>query len=307
MKYSLNYFFKNQFFLIFWCIIAAFGTYFCMYAFRKPFNTGLYEGYYLFGLSYKTLLIITQVLGYMLSKFLGIKVISELQPNKRILLIISLIVISEFALVMFGLVPFPDNWIFMFLNGLPLGMVWGIIFSFLEGRRITEFISVGLSINLVMGSGILKTIYLTISDKTQISEFWMPAFIGLGFMPIFIFFVWMLVKIPPPNATDLANRNRRIPMKKAEKRNVLKEFSIGFWAVVLIYMMLTTIRDFRDNFSVEIWKSLNVVFDKNTFAQTEMIIGFFVLCLLISVGFIKENNKAFIYTLNRVKTHILFE
>ena len=100
MKYSLNSLLQKQSFLIFWCIIAAFGTYFCMYAFRKPFNTGLYEGYVLFGLSYKTLLIITQVLGYMISKFLGIKIISELRPNRRILLIISLILISEFALVL---------------------------------------------------------------------------------------------------------------------------------------------------------------------------------------------------------------
>ncbi len=295
MKYSLNYFFKNQFFLIFWCIIAAFGTYFCMYAFRKPFNTGLYEGYYLFGLSYKTLLIITQVLGYMLSKFLGIKVISELQPNKRILLIISLIVISEFALVMFGLVPFPYNWVFMFLNGLPLGMVWGVIFSFLEGRKITEFISIGLSINLVMGSGILKTIYLTIKDLSDISEFQMPALIGLIFLPFFGFFVWMLSKIPAPTTQDLLLRKKRKPMLKSEKKMLLKEFSVGFVAVVLIYMMLTTIRDFRDNFSVEIWKNLNVHFDKNTFAQTEMLIGFFVLLLLISVGFVKENSKAFLY------------
>ena len=302
MKYSLNSLLQKQSFLIFWCIIAAFGTYFCMYAFRKPFNTGLYEGYVLFGLSYKTLLIITQVLGYMISKFLGIKIISELRPNKRILLIISLILISEFALVLFGLVPFPYNWTFMLLNGLPLGMVWGVIFSFLEGRRITEFISVGLSINLVMGSGILKTIYLTIKDLTPISEFWMPAFIGLIFLPIFSFFVWMLAKIPPPTMQDLLHRNKREPMTKIKKNALLKDFSIGFWAIVLIYMLLTTMRDFRDNFSVEIWKSLDVVFDKNTFAQTEMIIGFFVLLMLISVGFVKNNEKAFVY----VQVLILF-
>lgn len=295
MKYSLNFFLRKQSFLIVWCIIAAFGTYFCMYAFRKPFNTGLYEGYQLFGLSYKTILIITQVLGYMISKFLGIKVISELKANQRIYLIISLIVIAEIALVVFGLVPFPYNWVFMLLNGLPLGMVWGVIFSFLEGRKITEFIAIGLSINLVIGSGILKTIYLTIIHLTPISEFWMPAFIGLLFLPIFCFFVWMLAKIPAPTQGDLQNRNKRKPMTKQEKNGLLQEFSIGFWAVALIYVMLTVIRDFRDNFSVEIWKSLHVTFDKNTFAQSEMLVGFFVLILLVSVGFIKQNDRAFAY------------
>ena len=295
MKYRLNSLLKRQPFLIFWCITAAFGTYFCMYAFRKPFSTGLYENYELFGFSYKTILIITQVFGYMISKFLGIKIISELRRRQRIVLIISLIIISELALILFGVIPFPYNWVCMLLNGLPLGMVWGIIFSFLEGRRITEFISVGLSINLVMGSGILKTFYLIIKDLTQILEFWLPATIGLMFLPIFLFFVWMLSKIPAPTTEDLEIRNKRNPLTNPEKKVLLSEFSIGFWAVVFIYMMLTTIRDFRDNFSVEIWKSLHVGFNKNTFAQSEMLIGFFVLILLVSVGFIKENKRAFAY------------
>lgn len=296
MKPLLDHLFKRQIFLVAWCIVAAFGTYFCMYAFRKPFTAGLYEGYTIGGgFHYKSILIIAQVIGYMISKFLGIKIISELRAGQRIRLIIGLIIVAEIALLLFGFVPFPYNWIFMLLNGLPLGMVWGVIFSFLEGRRITEFISVGLSINLVMGSGVLKTIYLTISERGFIAEFWMPATIGLLFLPIFIFFVWMLAQIPLPDATDLATRSQRKPMTKQEKRTILNEFSLSFFAVVAIYMMLTTLRDFRDNFSLEIWKELNVGFGKDVFAKTEATIGIFVLVLLITVGFVKENKKAFIY------------
>jgi hypothetical protein len=295
MKIKLKKLLKNQNFLILWCFVAAFGTYFCMYAFRKPFNTGLYEGLEIFGISYKTVLILTQVFGYMVSKFLGIKIISELRPKYRILLIISLIVFSEIALLFFGLVPFPYNWVFLFLNGLPLGMVWGVIFSFLEGRRITEFISVGLSINLIVGSGILKTIYLIIKDLTHLSEFWMPVFVGFVFLPFFLFFVWMLSKIPEPTPQDIQSRSIRKAMHRADKQKILKEFGLGFYGIVLIYVMLTTIRDFRDNFSIEIWKNLGVEFNKNTFAQTELMIGFVVLLLLISVGFIKNNQRAFVY------------
>ncbi len=285
----------NQNLLIIWCIIAAFGTYFSMYAFRKPFITGLYENLQLFGISYKTILILTQVLGYMISKFLGIKIISELRPKYRILLIIALILFAQIALLGFGLVPFPYNWVFLFFNGLPLGMVWGVIFSFLEGRRITEFIVVGLSINLVIGSGFLKTIYLIIRELTHFSEFWMPAFIGFVFLPIFLFFVWMLSKIPKPTEEDLALKKERKPMNKFQKKNILKEYGFGFYAIVLMYVLLTTIRDFRDNFSLEIWQNLNVPFDKNTFAQTELWIGLCVLVLMISVGFFKNNQKAFVY------------
>ena len=75
-------------FFIVWCMIAAFGTYFCMYAFRKPFSAGTYSEYKLWGIDYKAVLIIAQVFGYMLSKFAGIKVISELKASSRRNLII---------------------------------------------------------------------------------------------------------------------------------------------------------------------------------------------------------------------------
>ena len=64
-----------------WCVIAAFGTYFGMYFFRKPFAAGKYEGLALWGTDYKTVLVVAQVMGYTLSKFFGIKIIAELVPN----------------------------------------------------------------------------------------------------------------------------------------------------------------------------------------------------------------------------------
>ncbi|MFM7195512.1 MAG: DUF5690 family protein, partial [Bacteroidota bacterium] len=165
----------NPLFVV-WCMVASFGVYFCMYAFRKPFNVGLYSGLTLWGVGYKSVLILSQVFGYMLSKFMGIKVISELQPSARIKLIIFLILVAEVALLLFGVVPHPYNFIFLFINGLPLGMVYGVVFSFLEGRRVTEMIAMGLSVSIIIASGILKTIYIQVHTAfPAVSEFWMPA------------------------------------------------------------------------------------------------------------------------------------
>ncbi|MFA7473495.1 MAG: DUF5690 family protein, partial [Spirosomataceae bacterium] len=100
---------RHRVILVIWALTASFGAYFCMYAFRKPFNTGLYEGLVLWGMSYKTILIITQVAGYMVSKFIGIKVISELSPNRRTILALTLIGIAHTSLLLFGLVPYPYN------------------------------------------------------------------------------------------------------------------------------------------------------------------------------------------------------
>ena len=44
-----------------------------MYAFRKPYTAATYDQIEEFGLDYKEVLILTQVIGYTISKFIGIK------------------------------------------------------------------------------------------------------------------------------------------------------------------------------------------------------------------------------------------
>jgi hypothetical protein len=54
---------------------------------------------------------------------LELKVVSELKANQRVYYLLGLISIAELALILFALVPKPFNVIFMFLNGVPLGMI----------------------------------------------------------------------------------------------------------------------------------------------------------------------------------------
>ncbi|RFS16574.1 DUF5690 family protein [Emticicia sp. C21] len=285
---------KSEALLIVWCIIAAFGTYFCMYAFRKPFTTGLYENYELWGMGYKSILIISQVFGYMLSKIIGIKVIAELKAKSRVLLIIGLIAFAEIALLAFGFVPFPYNFGFLFLNGLPLGMVWGVIFSFLEGRKLTEFLSLGLSLNLVMTSGVLKTIYLYLQETYQISEFHLPYVIGLIFLPFFLFFVWILAQIPPPNDEDKRLRASRSAMTKQDRGRIVKEFGLGLFCFVGMYLLMATMRDFRDNFAVEVWREIDPNFSKIIFSEIETTIGLVVVSLIALIAFVRNNFHSYL-------------
>lgn len=285
---------SSNVFFIFWCMVAAFGTYFCMYAFRKPFTSGTYTGLSLFDLDYKAVLIIAQVFGYMVSKFMGIKVISELKASGRKKLIICLILFAEVALLLFGAVPYPYNFFFLFLNGLPLGMVWGIIFSYLEGRRFTEILAMGMSISLIVSSGIIKTIYFIIHEWLPfISEFWLPGVIGSFFFPLFLLFVWMLSVIPEPTETDKLLRVERLPMTKEDKHIVLKDFGIPIFCIGLVYTLLTTMRDFRDNFSVEIWNEIAPHWNKTVFSLTEAISGIIVLIAIGCLSLVRNNIKGF--------------
>lgn len=69
----------------FYGITAAFCTYFCMYAFRKPFSAAKFQGLVFTGseVELKTVLVASQIIGYALSKFVGIKVCSEVAPGRR--------------------------------------------------------------------------------------------------------------------------------------------------------------------------------------------------------------------------------
>ena len=288
-----------------YAIIAAFSTYFCMYAFRKPFSAGVFDTVDpLWGVDYKIVLIIAQVIGYTLSKFIGIKVVSEIKPHQRVLGILLLIGLAELALLGLGVVPAPYNFIFMFLNGLPLGMIWGLVFSFLEGRRYTEALGAGLASSFIVSSGVVKAVGLYTIQAWGVTEFWMPFVTGLIFIGPLLFFVWMLGHLPPPTKEDVEQRTERVPMSGADRIRYFRTFALGLSLLVIVHMLLTAYRDFRDNFAVNILNSLEYV-DSVTgevtnygaraenLALSEIPIAFGVLIALGFLIAIRSNRVAF--------------
>lgn len=275
------------------CILGAFITYCSMYAFRKPFTAAMFEGLSLWGVHYKIILVITQVLGYMLSKFIGIKLVSEMPTNKRILSILILIGISWASLFLFAIVPYPYNFIFLFFNGLPLGMIWGIVFAFLEGRKNTELLGAAMSVSFVVASGLVKGIGRYLIDNFGVSEFWMPFVTGLLFVPPLFLGIFLLEKIPPPNASDISHRTERIPMDKNQRWIFFKSFSVGIVLMVSIYTALTIFRDLRDNFAVELWTLLGYRDVPKALVFSEIPIAIGVFMIIAAMMYIKNNGTAF--------------
>lgn len=274
--------------------LVCFAAYACISAFRKAFNVAPYEGYTLLGLDFKVVLVITQVFGYMASKFYGIKFISELKRLGRGRLILVLIGVSWAAWLLFALVPPPYNFWALALNGFPLGMLWGVVFSYVEGRRATDFIGAALAVSFIFGPGLAKSVAQTVMTGWGVSEYWMPfVTAGLFFVPLLLF-VWGLEKIPPPSMRDVEHRTERVAMTAADRRTFLLTFLPGIVMLVLVYIVATTLREVRDGFMADMWRASGESFEPGVFAQTETLVSLGILVLIASMVVIRNNLRAFL-------------
>ncbi len=268
-----------------------------MYAFRKPFTAGTFETITFAGLAFKPILIAAQVAGYTLSKFLGIKYVSEMPANRRAIGIVLLIGIAELALLLFAITPPPYNFVMLFLNGLPLGMVFGLVLAFLEGRRMTEALAAGLCASFIVSSGIVKSVGRYLIEMAGVSEFWMPFLTGLIFIVPLLVFVWMLNHIPAPSSEDILHRSERIPMNRDDRRAFFKRHAFGLIGLISIYILLTVMRSMRDDFAVEIWRDLGEVGEPSIFARSEMLVMLGVVVVNGAAITISSNRRAFLSAL----------
>jgi MFS family permease len=273
-------------------VLSAFGAYTAMYAFRKPFSAATFSGQTVGGFDLKVLLVVAQLVGYTLSKFIGIKVVSEAGPGRRIALIAGMIGLAFAALVVFPLVPPWARIACLFVNGLPLGMVWGLIFGFLEGRRVTEFLGLGMSVSFIFASGWTKTAGSYAMKVGQVPENWMPAVTGLAFLPLLGICLAGLALLPPPSASDIAERNRRDPMTADDRRRFLRNNGVSLLFLIIPYVLLTVFRDLRDTFMADVLKELGHPPDPAFFARVETWVGLGVLAALAGLWFIRDHWKA---------------
>lgn len=274
--------------------LAAFCLYTCVYAFRKTFAAATFDGLFFAGVSYKVWMVTSQVIGYALSKFIGIKIISELKAHARSFGVLLMVSIAGLSWLLFAIVPPPYNFIFLFINGLPLGMVWGMVFGYLEGRRMTEVLGASLSVSFIFSAGLCRSVGAYIMRDWGTSEFWMPFVASCLFLLPLLIFLYLLDKLPPPSALDENLRTKRLPMNGEERTKFARTFFLGIVLFVLAYVLLTAFRDFRDNFSAEIWKSLGLGKDPSIYTATEVPISLAVLICMGSLMLIKNNQLALI-------------
>lgn len=273
--------------------LVAFLTYASIYAYRKPFTVATFEGINFWGIPYQTLLVISQVVGYMLSKFYGIKFIAELKRMGRWKTSAVLIGSAWLALLFFALVPPPWGIPFLLVNGFMLGFMWGIVFSYIEGRRATDFIGSALAVSFIFAGGFTRSVAVWLRDLLQLPDAWIGFATGAVFCLPLIALLYLLEKIPPPDAADISERTIRQPMNKASRQQLLQQFGWGLLLVTITYLFLTIMRDIRDNFMANMWNELGYGKKPAIFTQTETITSIIVLAIMSGLVLIRKNILAF--------------
>lgn len=276
---------------------AAFSAYFSMYAFRKPLAAATFVdiGGWDFSIDYKSCLLIAQVTGYAFSKMIGIRVVAELTRERRAQTICALVGTAWLALIAFALLPTPWNIIAIFFNGLPLGMIWGLVFSYLEGRRATDLLSAILCSSFILSSGAVKSVG-TLLMRAGISEWWMPAATGALFLPALAISVMVLDALPSPSPAEQAERVARTPMRRADRAAYLRANAAVVLMLLLGDVALTMLRDVRDNFAAEIWADLGYANTAPLFSATEVPVALAALAGLGTLMLIRSNYRALMAT-----------
>jgi hypothetical protein len=206
----------------------------------------------------------------------------------------------------------------MLLNGLPLGMVFGLVVRYLEGRRTSDILLAGLACSFIIASGVFKDVGRAIlaGDAIQLfgvalpnpwpplDEFWMPAATGLLFLPAFMLAVWLLDQIPEPSDKDVAARTEREPMVAERRWQFLRMYWPGILALVVAYVFLTIFRDYRDNYMVDVLDQLGYAYAQNKAIMTNMELGvaFGVLLSMSFLYLIKDNRRGLLAVLVIVAT-----
>jgi hypothetical protein len=267
-----------------------------MYGFRKPYTAATYDNIHYLGLNFKFLLVMAQTFGYLIAKWVGIKIVSEIKPNQRIALLLFLIGFAQCMLLLFGMLPPPWNIVCLFLNGLPLGIVFGLILSFLEGRRNSEALIAGLCASFIVSDGFTKSVGSALL-LAGLNEKWMPFFAGVIFIIPTLLFTMMLSQIPPPDPEDTKQRCARLPMFGKDRWDFFMKFAPGLIGVTIVYLFVTFLRSLRADFATELWRDLGFPQTPETFTQSELLVSAGVIIVSGFTIYVRSHRTAFEFSL----------
>ena len=201
-----------------------------------------------------------------------------------------MIVVAEAALLGFALLPGNLKVLAIFINGLPLRMVWGLVSRYLVGRKTAELLFAWLSCSYIVASSSVKTIGGWVM-QAGVTEFWMPAAVGGLFLIPFVIAVYFLNQLPDPSPEDISSRSERTVMDRGSRSVFFRQFMGGMIMLLVLYFFLTAYRDVRDMYMPEVFKVLGYEAKPTLFSQADWPIAFGIMLVMALLNLAKDHRR----------------
>ncbi|MFT4024789.1 MAG: DUF5690 family protein [Flavihumibacter sp.] len=101
------------------------------------------------------------------------------------------------------------------------------------------------------------------------------------FLPLLFFSVYLLNKIPAATPEERQSRGERPTLNAAERKALLQTYLPGLAGVAFINLVLTILRDVKDNYEIEMIRQLKPDASPAIFARMETIAA-----VAVAMGFI---------------------
>ncbi len=271
--------------------LLVFLVYTCMYAIRKPYTAYTFSGNSWLGLDIKAWFVIAQISGYAISKWVGISWMGKLVQRNRGTVLLILLTSATLPLLAMPYLPPAGKTVCLLLNGFPLGLVYGILYSWVEGRKHTEIIGSILACTFVFSSGLVKSGSLYFGQTFGWSDWQAPGFFALIALCIAVPFIALLNRMPGPDSEDIALRSERVAANQEIRKGIVRRFGVPIFFWVLAYFMLTIIRDLRDNFSAEVLAEAGQ-HDAGIFLMLETPVSLLLLVVTALLSATRSHQKA---------------
>ena len=183
----------------------------------------------------------------------------------------------------------PFNVLALFFNGLSLGCMWGVIFSFLEGRRVTDLLASLFGLSIAVSSGTAKSIGLFVVDTLHVSEFWMPELIGAVALPLLAGLGYILDHLPKPTAEDKALRVERVTLNKQQRWNLFRSFAPILTLLFFANLFLTVLQDVKEDFLVKIIDVNAAGLSPWVFAKVDGVVTLIILAIFATLAVMKSH------------------
>eukprot|EP00002_Diphylleia_rotans_P021602 TRINITY_DN4204_c0_g1_i1.p1 TRINITY_DN4204_c0_g1~~TRINITY_DN4204_c0_g1_i1.p1 ORF type:complete len:282 (+),score=50.53 TRINITY_DN4204_c0_g1_i1:114-959(+) len=228
--------------------ISAFVAFSCTFAIRTTLYVGEFRDEYLGFLQLKVAFALFQTMGFFLGKFPSTAFIPTVPESKRFVTCSGLYAASVFFFCGVGLLSSPLlQCICVFISGLFISPLWGVIIMYLEGRALTEALLSVLSLSPILASGVARFLGVTLL-RLGFTDHTMPMMASALSLAAFTLSMKVLDCMPPPSELDVALRSKRKPITIEKQQNFIKAFYPGILPITVCYSLMSGIRAYRDYF-----------------------------------------------------------